>query len=1389
MSEQKITCAELEDQLAALIDGDEATLARFADHLAECDRCRDLKHDAELAAELVPHAGADFRLPDDLEQRVLAAIDERGDGELRPTVQTSTADADSAPPASGRSEVEVAAPSTGSTSAPGGSAPSKAIYFVMAAAAVLLVAIGAVGYLVSQSSEGDPGPDEQVAEEHLSPADDATGATIIQIVRAAMDGQTGVTARPAGMSEFSEASVDNELGPGSAIRTDERTRAQLRLSDGSTLVLNHNTEVTLDAQAPRRIHLAAGGEVLAEVTHLESAPAAELHTPSGRVEVLGTKLLVTATAEVTTVRVTRGAVRVHGTSGQQAEVKAGEEGLLPTDGAPTVSPAINLAGSVAWSEMSDGGEEVERSMTGLGELRARRPGEREESERPLNMTKHKVRVRIVGNVARTEVEEVFRNDSNVTLEGIYSFPMPPDARIAKLALEVDGQLEEGAFVERDLASKIWRGVIRRATPQQQRQQQEEFIWVPGPWRDPALLEWQQGGQFQLRIFPIKAHSQRRVVLAYEQTVQPHGDSRRYVYPMPHSADASTRVGQFELDLRVAGADPAHPVKAHHYEVQRSQESGGATRLAMTRSNFLPAGDLVVDYRLAGGNREMRWWTYQGPAAAAPTVEARPGSRRGSAPEVVAAQKALANDSRPYVVFSIRPELPVRTESQPRDYILVVDSSQSMVGERFARTTQLVTGVVAEMDRRDRFTVLACDATCQSKPGGPRPPSSEAAGEVQQWLSTLRPAGASDLLAAMNEAARVAGQSPSDRDVRVIYFGDGVATVGHRQAGPIRAEVDRLTQSRELSFTTVGVGVDSDAMVLSAIARSGGGHYIPFVPGQRTSAVALRVLETTYGVSLRDPRIEWPAGVTEVAPASLPTLRAGEEVVVAARFDGEVRGEVVLRGTVGGQPYVDRYPIHLTPSTSAGNAFVPRVWAAQTINELQLSGRGDDRHRIVALSRGFGVMSRHTSLLVLESEAMFRAFRVDRSRPSIDWTGEEEMDGNESDGQEQHAGPSVMTATRRSSRSTGAGGGGVRRRRARQAPARAPAASEAAPMAEPRRGLDGLSGGGMAAPNLSQDRSAAREQAPQGRGRGRWMRRVWERSGAVHANAAVLPRHQQAVAEAEEALRQQPDSRDRHRDLFRALARAGNLERAEQIAEQWLTRDQLDPEALIALSDVVGRQGRRDEALRLLTGVVDLEPDSSELQERLAEAFERAGKPLRACRHRVALAEADGAEVDEIVAALRCERSLSHQGSANQLLDSLSDSRLRTRVERAASRSPRTRGVHGDVMLEATWSGSQDLDLTLVNSHGQRISWMGGRSNVVGESATTPGRERLGLRWTPVGTYYIEVSRTDPADTTPVSGQVSVRALGSRRNLDFSLTGAQTTVGRLRVRRQSRLVPF
>src|SRR5205814_1639263 len=151
---------------------------------------------------------------------------------------------------------------------------------------------------------------------------------IARIARAATDGPSGVEVRAAGASTFQPAGPGARIEPGATVRTDARTRVRLELGDGSSIVLNHGTELVL----------AAG--------------------------------------------------------------------------------------------------------TGIGALRAHKPGE-DGKDHPLRLARHKVTVRIAGAVARTEIEEVFHNDGGEVLEGVYRFPLPAGARIDRLALEVDGRLEEG----------------------------------------------------------------------------------------------------------------------------------------------------------------------------------------------------------------------------------------------------------------------------------------------------------------------------------------------------------------------------------------------------------------------------------------------------------------------------------------------------------------------------------------------------------------------------------------------------------------------------------------------------------------------------------------------------------------------------------------------------------------------------------------------------------------------------------------------------------------------------------------------------------------------------------------------------------------------------------
>jgi DNA-directed RNA polymerase specialized sigma24 family protein/tetratricopeptide (TPR) repeat protein len=1355
---EAVTCHELARDLAAVAQGDAEALAKHSAHLAGCDVCRDLRHDARQLLAQVADLASDFQPSAEFRSQVEAALGEAVPAPSKPEPAAPIVETPglvAAPTAILAASAPTVAAASTPPAASAKTAPSgrKRLGLFLGLSAILVL-----GILWLVPSNGKKPFGNALA---------ASSLQVSRIARAAADSEPGLRQRVG--SDERPLAAGEKAARGATLRTDSRTRAWLQSTAGLQVVMEHGTQLSLGPDG--RLTLDQG-EIMLE----SSETPQRLQVPGGFVDLEQGRGLVAITTENVSVRMLWGRTTVNHIS-----VAAGQEALLTRDGMVHTTAALGLATQNAWYE-SGAGEEAE--ATGLGELRARKPGEQRNREQPLRLAKHKVTVRILGPVARTEIDESFQNDGADILEGIYRFPLPADAQLERLALEVDGVLQEGAFVERDRAAAIWRGVIHHATPTAPKPK-EEMVWVPGPWRDPALLEWQRGSRFELRIFPIPPRQARRVIVAYTQNISPQGDARRYIYPLPHAANRNSEIGQFELDVRVTGAQPAAPVLVRGYELDSRRDDRGVT-LSLNRNAFLPSGDLIIDYQLPNPEAQMRSFTFQ---------------RQAGEPA--------------YVMFALRPRLPAFTETKPRDDLLIVDSSQSMTGERWSRATALATTLLAEMDRRDRVWLATCDVSCRLMDVLPRTPSHQIAQTAKEYLAKIRPAGSSDLLGAVRSSVALARwQRQAGHELRVLYLGDGMASVGYRTPGALTAELRRLrNENPELTVSAVGIGSDADLTALDALARAGGGHLIAYKPGERLSAVATKVLESSYGVSLQDISLRWPEGVREISPSSAATLRQGEELLAFGRFSGDVTGTVELNGTVAGKPYVDRYPVSLQASTAPANAFVPRMWAAATIARLELESAQAAKARIIELSKSFAVLSRHTSLLVLESPAMMHAFGVEANRVANTWTGEGELDGDETSGTVEQAGPTIAEAQPLGGLASSFGGRGASGTGQMENAKMAKSMARSAPMAGAKSEPMGDEAMAATPPiakakrkdderQVEQERDdmvLARKPSPISeppreamrmlpeRRPGMWMRKVWTKEARV---SAWRPRGWNAsLKAAEQALIESPDSRDRHRKLVQLLSREGELAHAQEIAERWLERDRMDAEALTALADLLARQGEREEALRWLSGIVDLEPDNKALHERLARAFERLGATERACAHRIVLAELSPSDPVGVAAALRCEQANRWHGAAETFLPRLASEPDRRRAQSLAL-APQPRGIpsRGEVVLDARWNNGEDLDLALISPQGTRISWMGGRKSVFADRVANQGNERLGLGVVSPGSYLVEISRTDTTSLQPVRGNIRLTALGLRQDLPFFLSGRQVVTATLVVERKSHLEP-
>src|SRR5438876_6402520 len=132
--------------------------------------------------------------------------------------------------------------------------------------------------------------------------------------------------------------------------------------------------------------------------------------------------------------------------------------------------------------------------------------------RALPIKSIKIDTKILSQVATTHVEQIFRNDTDATLEGTYLFPIPEAASIVEFAIWDGDRRLVGEVRSREEARRIYDEIVRRK-------------------RDPGLLEYAGKDLFQASIFPIPPRSDKKIEITYAQVLRAESGTVAYRYPL------------------------------------------------------------------------------------------------------------------------------------------------------------------------------------------------------------------------------------------------------------------------------------------------------------------------------------------------------------------------------------------------------------------------------------------------------------------------------------------------------------------------------------------------------------------------------------------------------------------------------------------------------------------------------------------------------------------------------------------------------------------------------------------------------------------------------------------------------------------------------------------
>ena len=528
----------------------------------------------------------------------------------------------------------------------------------------------------------------------------------------------------------------------------------------------------------------------------------------------------------------------------------------------------------------------------------------------LAMQNSRIDITVRGPIVETVVVQRFRNTGDRAIEATYIFPLPADAAVSAMAMQIGARTIHAVIERRDAAQRRYEAAVAAGVA-------------------AALLDQERPDVFTQAVAAIPANGVVEITLRYDALARYEAGTWELVVPMviaprhvPGAASgrATTGSGRAPDTDRAPDASRVTPAA--------SPGAGGSTAVAIHFTDE-PTALESPTHELGGTRREatlsdprsdhdaiVRW---RAPAASAGWVE-RDGDAGFAA-----------------VVVEAPPPAPRKAAIR---VILALDRAATTRGDADAVERPLVRALLGALDRADRVRVIGGAAMPWSAPDDAQQAIERAwaarpsAFDLTAVLATARPEGAAILLV-------------SDG----LVADDPAAIAAARRLG--------------VPVHVIGIGPAPARATLSQIAAATGGTLRYAVVGDDVAALARAALADV--ASLPAPlTVTWGTlAASEVEPAVRPRLGAGQAMLVLARVlrvqaaNARARGELFAFEALAPGPVLDGATTPRGP--------LARRWARERLGDL-VSGK-HDVNAVTSLALGYGLVSPYTSLVAVGSEVV------------------------------------------------------------------------------------------------------------------------------------------------------------------------------------------------------------------------------------------------------------------------------------------------------------------------------------------------------------------------------------------------------------------------------------
>jgi Ca-activated chloride channel family protein len=553
-----------------------------------------------------------------------------------------------------------------------------------------------------------------------------------------------------------------------------------------------------------------------------------------------------------------------------------------------------------------------------------------ERPQPFSVKYHHVDVTIENQAATTVIDQVFVNNNDRGIEGMYVFPIPEGASITEFAMWMNGEKVTGELLDAREARRIYWETVQRS-------------------RDPGLLEYAGRGAYRTYVYPIPPRGEVRVEMSYHEVLSYDAGLVAYRYPLDTERFSHVPLEDVSIAVEIESNTPIKSLYSPSHDID-VVVSGPSASCGYEDTDVKPDRDFLLYYTVSEEELGLN----------------------------LIAHKEGGEDG--YFLLLLSPgriEDPGRIA--PKDIVFVIDRSGSMKGRKIEQAKAALVHSIENLNQGDRFNVITFATQVRAFGDELVQATPDHVVQALEFVGSIEAAGSTNIDEALWDAL---GGQDSGRPRMVVFLTDGLPTVGEQDIATILENVEKRNGARMRVFA-FGVGYDVNTTFLDQLALDNRGAVEYVKPDE---SIEERVTSFCNKVSmpiLSD--ISITIGGVEVYdryPIDLPDIFNGTQATALGRYAGSGASVIVLRGTVGVREKVFEYRATF-PERTQEHDFIPPIWAGRKIaylmTEIRLHGEKQElKDAIVDLATRYGIVTPYTSYLVREDVGEHLAFEANGS---------------------------------------------------------------------------------------------------------------------------------------------------------------------------------------------------------------------------------------------------------------------------------------------------------------------------------------------------------------------------------------------------------------------------